>query len=338
MTHSFQTDVSLKLLNTFGIEALAARLLEIHSAEQLREQLPLGSPPALILGGGSNVLLTGDVPGLVLLNRIMDIEVVEWAERSVVVSAGSGENWHDFVTWCLRADLGGVENLSLIPGTVGAAPIQNIGAYGVELRDTFEKLEAVELATGRLRTFTAAECRFGYRDSVFKGALKGKYFITRVFLRLTRAPYHVLKLDYGALHALLDRPADKPPTIRDVSEAVIRIRRKKLPDPAHLGNAGSFFKNPIITRSRYEVLLERYPDLVAYPAGAAVKIPAGWLIERCGWKGRRIGRVGCYEKQALVLVNYGGASGAEVEALARRIAASVEAAFGIRLEPEVNIL
>lgn len=339
MTPTIRTDVSLTRLNTFGVAARAARFLEIGSATDLQQHLPLETPPALILGGGSNILLTGDVPGLVLYNRILGIDVVESEESSVVVAAGSGENWHGFVQWCLQRDYGGLENLSLIPGTVGAAPIQNIGAYGVELQEVFVRLEALELATGRLHTFTAADCRFGYRDSVFKRELKGKFFITRVFLRLSRPSHHILRLDYGAVRSMLGDMGVKQPTIQDVSEAVIRIRTDKLPDPVSLGNAGSFFKNPVIDRAAFEALQRRFPDIVSYPAEeGAVKVPAGWLIERCGWKGRRFGRVGCYEKQALVLVNYGGATGAEVVALARRIAGSVEAAFGIRLEPEVNIL
>lgn len=339
MTRTIRTDVSLQTLNTFGVAARAARFLEVNSAVALQRYLPLDEPFRLVLGGGSNILLTGDVPGLVLYNRIRGLEVVESDRRTVVVAAGSGENWHAFVQWCLQHDFGGVENLSLIPGTVGAAPIQNIGAYGVELRDRFERLEAVELATGRRRTFSAADCRFGYRDSVFKRELKNKYFITRVLLRLSRSSHHALHLEYGAIRRVLAEMSIEHPTIQDVGAAVVRIRRAKLPDPAQLGNAGSFFKNPVIDLRTFEALKERFPDIVFYPAGEGrVKVPAGWLIERCGWKGRRIGRVGCYEKQALVLVNYGGATGEEIAGLARRIGESVEATFGIRLETEVNIL
>ena len=336
---TIRTDVSLQALNTFGVPARAARFLEVDSSAALPQYLPLDEPLRLVLGGGSNILFTGDVPGLVLYNRIRGVEVVESDRRSVLVAVGSGENWHAFVQWCLHRDYGGVENLSLIPGTVGAAPIQNIGAYGVELRDSFEQLEGFELATGRRRTFSAADCRFGYRDSIFKRELKNKYFITRVLLRLRRPPHHALHLEYGAIRRVLAEMGIDRPSIQDVGAAVVRIRRAKLPDPAQLGNAGSFFKNPVIDPPAFEALKKRFPDIVSYPVGEGqVKVPAGWLIERCGWKGRRIGQAGCYEKQALVLVNYGGATGAEIAGLAGRIADSVEATFGIRLETEVNIL
>lgn len=318
--------------------ALADRLLRITSADQLRKVLRDQEGPVLILGGGSNILFTDHVRALVLKNEIRGKQVVSEDEETVLVEAGSGENWHAFVLWCLEHAFGGVENLSLIPGTVGAAPIQNIGAYGIELSSVFEKLEAVELKSGTLRTFHRDECRFGYRDSIFKHALKGKYFITRIFLRLTKAPHHQVETSYGALRAALREMDIDRPTIQQVSQAVIQVRTSKLPDPEHLGNAGSFFKNPLITEEKLADLKTRFPDIVHYPAGEGmVKIPAGWLIEQCGWKGKRIGHTGCYEKQALVLVNYGGATGEEVLALARRIERSVKEKFGIRLEPEVNL-
>ena len=332
-------DVSLRAYNTFGVEAKAARYLEVATCEELRGLLPWQEGPLLLLGGGSNILLTGDVSALVIRNCIMGKEIIESGERSVLVGVGGGESWPAFVEWCVGHDFGGVENLSLIPGTVGAAPIQNIGAYGVEFREVFEKLEAVELATGRLRVFDEQDCRFAYRDSIFKQEGSGRFFVTRVYLRLSRAPFHRINTAYGAIRSTLEVMGIARPDIRQVSAAVVRIRKEKLPDPAVLGNAGSFFKNPVIPEPLATRLKMAYPGMVSYPAGEGmVKVPAGWLIESCGWKGFRHGNVGCYEKQALVLVNYGGASGKEIEELSRRIADSVKETFGILLETEVNII
>ncbi|MBK9335202.1 MAG: UDP-N-acetylmuramate dehydrogenase [Lewinellaceae bacterium] len=331
-------NTSLLPYNTFGIEARAARYAEVQSADALREALRQAPHPVLVLGGGSNVLFTRDWPGTVLRNNIRGIEVVRRFKNRVWVRIGGGENWHTFVQWAVAHHLGGVENLSLIPGSVGAAPVQNIGAYGVELKDVFVGLEAIELATGKSRHFSRPACRFGYRDSVFKKAEKGRYCITSVTLSLSTGN-HRINTSYGDIGKTLADMQISNPSIADVSAAVVRIRTAKLPDPARIGNCGSFFKNPEVPRSILEKIQQQYPALPHYglPNGT-VKIPAGWLIEQCGWKGKRTGNTGCYEKQALVLVNYGGATGQEVKTLAYAIIESVENTFGIQLEPEVNIL
>jgi UDP-N-acetylmuramate dehydrogenase len=329
---------SLQALNTFGISAKARYFVEAHTEAELRAAFQQNITPLLVLGGGSNMLLTRDFPGLVVKNNLLGKEIVEETSSHVLVRAGAGENWHEFVLWTLNRNLGGIENLSLIPGTMGAAPIQNIGAYGVELRDVFHRLEAMEIATGEVRTFTAADCQFGYRNSVFKHELKGKYCITRVYLQLTKAD-HRINTSYGAIQKTLAERGIGEPTIRDVSDAVITIRSSKLPDPAKLGNSGSFFKNPEIEPAQFDQLQQAFPDIVSYPgSNGKIKVPAGWLIEQCGWKGQRRGDAGCYEKQALVLVNYGSATGAEIWQLAQDIAGSVLKKFGIRLQPEVNVL
>ncbi len=336
---SIQRDVSLKPYNTFGIEATARYFAEIHSTTELQEVLESWEGPTpFVLGGGSNLLLTGTVDTLVLLNRITGKDVISERKGQAIVRSGAGEEWHEFVRWCIRHGLGGIENLSLIPGTVGAAPIQNIGAYGVELSDVFRRLEAVELQTGKLHEFRSADCRFGYRDSVFKSAFKGKYCITAVELKLTTEA-HRLNTSYGAIQQTLEAHHIAAPTIENLSDAVIAIRQSKLPDPKEIGNSGSFFKNPVVSRTKYEQLQAAYPEIPGYPQGAdEVKVPAGWLIDRAGWKGKRVGNTGSYEKQALVLVNHGGATGREIWALAEQIMADVERRYGIRLEPEVNVL
>ncbi len=327
---------SLKNYNTFGIDVKARYFVAVASVAELQEVLAENRQSVYLLGGGSNILLTSEVEGLVIKNNISGKEVVREDERSVMVSIGAGENWHGFVLWCLEHNYAGIENLSLIPGTVGAAPLQNIGAYGVELEDVFEKLEAVELETGKVKTFTGKECQFGYRNSIFKRALKGKYCITKVFLRLSKIPQ--INLSYGALRKLFAQKGIQNPSIREVSDAVIDIRRSKLPDPDELGNAGSFFKNPEIGKTQFEPLQKRFPGIVYYPLPeGGFKIPAGWLIEKAGWKGKRVGDAGCHANQALVLVNYGKATGMELKKLAGQITDSVEAMFGIRLKPEVNI-
>ena len=329
---------SLLPFNTFGIEARTAHFTEVHSVDELREALRRTEPRVLILGGGSNVLFTQDWPGTVIRNAIRGIEVVRRFKNRVWVRVGGGENWHGFVQWAVGQNFGGVENLSLIPGSVGAAPVQNIGAYGVELKDVFVGLEAVELSTGRLRYFSRPACRFGYRDSVFKQAEKGRYCITSVTLSLSTGR-HRIHTGYGDISKTLADMGVTQADIADVSAAVIRIRSSKLPDPARIGNCGSFFKNPEVPRAIYEKIRQTRPAAPHYdlPDGR-VKIPAGWLIEQCGWKGKRVGNTGCHDKQALVLVNHGGATGAEVVALAHAIIESVEKTFGVRLEPEVNIL
>lgn len=329
---------SLLPYNTFGLEVAADNFTEVFDTEALQQALQSGLRPVLILGGGSNLLLTRDVPGLVIKNAIGGIQLIDSEGDLAKIKVGGGVVWHDFVVWAVSNGYGGVENLSLIPGTVGAAPVQNIGAYGVELKDVFVELEAVELSTGEVHTFGHASCRFGYRDSVFKHEHKNKYCITAVTFALTRNEHH-LHIAYGDIQKTLEANAVSQPDISDVSRAVIQIRSSKLPDPAKIGNCGSFFKNPETDRSVLEKIRQSHPHVVAYdlPDGR-VKIPAGWLIEQCGWKGKRVGNTGCYEKQALVLVNYGGATGAEVKDLAYAIIDSVEKTFGIRLEPEVNIL
>lgn len=332
-----QSRVSLQAHNTFGLPAVAMRYLPVFREEDLLAVLAEEEAPYCVLGGGSNILLTRDPEALVLHNRIPGIERVGEEAGSVLLRVGGGEVWHELVRWALRHDLGGLENLSLIPGSVGAAPIQNIGAYGAELAQVLEGLEAIELRTGELRVFDAEDCRLDYRMSRFKAEDKGKYFISRVYLRLHKPP-HRLNLSYGAIRQTLEARGIAGPGIRDVSEAVIHIRRSKLPDPARLGNSGSFFKNPELAAGAFAALQAEYPEVPHYPLpDGRVKVPAGWLIEQCGWKGYRRGDAGCYEKQALVLVNFGQATGEEIWALARDIRSSVEDAFGIRLEPEVNV-
>jgi len=333
-----EENYNLQALNTFGIAANARYFAEAHSEADLREAFQLQIQPMLILGGGSNLLLTQDFEGLVIKNAISGKTIIEETDTHAIVRVGAGENWHQFVLWCLDQDLGGVENLSLIPGTVGAAPIQNIGAYGVELKDVFHHLEAMEVATGNMHTFSHAECRFGYRDSVFKNKLKGKYCITQVYLKLTKLA-HQLNTSYGAIRETLAAHDVTEPTIRDISNAVIDIRSSKLPDPAKIGNSGSFFKNPEIPVEQFTELQQRFPHIISFPgSNGKIKVPAGWLIEQCGWRGTRRGDAGCYDKQALVLVNYGNAKGEEIWRLAQDIVASVQDTFGITLSPEVNII
>ncbi|MCB0517607.1 MAG: UDP-N-acetylmuramate dehydrogenase [Lewinellaceae bacterium] len=326
----------LKRLNTFGLNAFAERFCEVKSVEELAAAA-LPPPGSLhILGGGSNILLTADLPGLVIKNNIGGINIFEEDDDSAIVAAGGGVGWHELVLWSLHKNLGGLENLSLIPGSVGAAPIQNIGAYGVELKDVFHQLDAFELATGNMVSFDAQSCRFGYRDSVFKNECSGKYCITKVFLKLSK--HHQLRLEYGDIRRTLEEMNIADPTIQDVSKAVIHIRQSKLPDPEAIGNAGSFFKNPEIMEGQLLDLQKKFPGMVHYPTPTGTwKIPAGWLIEQAGWKGKRFGDAGCHTRQALVLVNYGNARGAEILDLARRIQESVVAMFGIHLSPEVNI-
>ncbi|MFM2134754.1 MAG: UDP-N-acetylenolpyruvoylglucosamine reductase [Bacteroidota bacterium] len=334
------THASLKGYNTFGLDVYADRFVPIATLEEAREVLQderFRQLPRLVLGGGSNILFTRDFHGLVVLNLISGISVIREDDTHVFVRAGAGENWHHFVRHTVEHGWGGLENLSLIPGTVGAAPIQNIGAYGVEIKDTFNELEALDLSDGSTRTFSAADCAFGYRDSIFKGAEKGRYLITHVTFRLAKKP--VINTRYGAIEQELKEMGVANPGIREVSEAVIRIRRSKLPDPAMIGNAGSFFKNPEVPEAVYHSLKASYPDLPGYNAGPGrIKLAAGYLIEKCGWKGKVVGHVGMHEKQALVLVNHGGATGSELIEHARRVQTSVVDTFGVELEMEVNIL
>jgi UDP-N-acetylmuramate dehydrogenase len=326
---------SLKPFVTFGVEATCDHLYRVEDPEELKLAAQYLEQP-LVLGGGSNVLPIGDIHRNVLRMELKGIEIIKEEGNDVWIRASAGELWHQVVLWAVERDLGGIENLSLIPGTIGASPIQNIGAYGVELVSVFESLEAVEIGTGALRTFTKAECGFGYRDSVFKKEHKGKYIISSVTLRLKRES--TVNTTYGSIQAVLQERGITHPTIRDISNIVIEIRQSKLPDPGIIGNAGSFFKNPIIDSSLFESIKEKYPDLPGYPDPSGhTKIHAGWLIEKAGWKGKRFGDAGSYGKQSLVLVNYGNASGEEIWELAQQIIASVEQQFNITLHPEVNL-
>lgn len=331
-------NVSLLPYNTFGIDARAENFTEIHSADELKSALRSGISPVLILGGGSNVLLMDHVPGLVIKNAITGVKVLREFRHSVWVEAGGGVVWHDFVMWAIANKLAGVENMSLIPGTVGASPVQNIGAYGVELKDVFVRLKAMNLETGKMAVFSKNACRFGYRDSIFKGPGKGLYCIVSVVFSLKKEPHRV-NIAYGDIQKRLEENGITHPGIADVSHAVVQIRSSKLPDPSQLGNSGSFFKNPEVSGEVLDKIRHEFPEAPGFPLpGGKVKVPAGWLIEKCGWKGKRIGNTGSYERQALVLVNYGGATGAEVRNLAFDIIDSVERKFGIRLEPEVNMI
>lgn len=331
---------ALKSLNTFGIEASAACFSTFSSVQELTSILSepqVRDMNKLILGGGSNILFTQNFDGLVLKNNIKGIRVVSENAQEVLLQAGAGEVWHDLVMHAVHQNMGGLENLSLIPGTVGASPIQNIGAYGVELKDVFESLEALDIQSLNLKKFSISECDFGYRDSVFKNKLKGKFVITSVTFRLQKNPG--LNISYGAIKDTLQAAGIEAPTIQAVSDAVVQIRRSKLPDPAVIGNAGSFFKNPEIEESQFLELKKTYPDMPSYPTvPGKVKVPAGWLNEQCGWKGKTIGQAGVHKNQALVLVNYGGAKGADIKQLAKDIQASVLEKFGIAIETEVNIL
>lgn len=331
-------NVSLKPYNTFGLEAQAKFMVRFNTLDALQEVLTdekLRTEERFILGGGSNILLTRNIDGLVLKNEIGGMVAQEQTDGHVLVKAGAGVVWHDLVMFCITKGYAGIENLSLIPGNVGAAPMQNIGAYGVELKDVFHSLEALHLESGELRTFSASDCAFGYRESVFKRQLKGQFVITSVNLKLGKMAK--LNTSYGAIEQELETMGVSEPTIRDVSNAVIRIRQSKLPDPKVLGNAGSFFKNPVVPTAKYEELKQKYPGIPGYAAGEETKLAAGWLIEQCGWKGKVVGHTGSHAQQALVLVNYGGASGVEIFQLSEKIMQSVYDTFGVNLEREVNV-
>ncbi|WP_285834448.1 UDP-N-acetylmuramate dehydrogenase [Kangiella sp. TOML190] len=329
----------LKKLNSFGIEASCEQLVSFHSEAEISSWLALNNNQSerfFVLGGGSNLLLIGHVPYILLQANIQGVEYQEQGD-DVLVKAGAGVNWHQLVMQTLDKGYCGLENLSLIPGNVGAAPIQNIGAYGVELKDLFVELEAIELATGDKLVFAHQECDFAYRHSIFKGALKGQYIITSVSLKLSKIPK--LKLDYGPIRNELSHLSDSGITPKAVSEAVIKIRSSKLPDPEELGNAGSFFKNPIVSASSYQQLKQQFPELVAFEiADGRYKLAAGWLIDQAGLKGYRLGDAGVHKKQALVLVNYGDASGKDILSLARFVAKTIDEKFGVTIEPEVWIL
>lgn len=328
---------SLRDLNTFGLDCTCRNLLVFRSERELADLVAGVEGPIMVLGGGSNLLLPSHLDRTVLKNEITGMEVIDRQDDEVLVRVGGGESWHHLVLWAVDHGYGGVENLALIPGTVGAAPIQNIGAYGVELKDVMEYLEAVSLKDGATRRFMAEECGFGYRDSIFKREEKGRWAIVRVVFRLQCKP--VLSLSYGDIAKVLADKGIAEPGIRDVCEAVIAIRRSKLPDPAVIGNAGSFFKNPVLTTDAFKDLKSHWPEIPAYPQpDGSFKVPAGWLIEKAGWKGHRRGACGVHEKQALVLVNYGGATSEDLVRLADDIRRDIRERFGVDLEPEVNIL
>ena len=330
---------SLKSLNTFGIDVYAKEFSVIQSHQDLLDlisQRDLTKEKFLMLGGGSNVLFTKDFDGLLLKNEISGIEVINEDVQQVWIKVGAGVVWHEFVLHCIERGWGGLENLSLIPGTVGASPIQNIGAYGVEVKDLIVEVEGVDLVQKNTRTIKSQECEFAYRSSVFKTSLKNTFLITAVVFRLDKQPK--LKVEYGAIKDQLSKMKIDQPTIKDVSNAVISIRQSKLPDPNIIGNAGSFFKNPVVSAKKLDELKAIFPGIVSFPFGNEFKLAAGWLIEQAGWKGHREGNVGCHEKQALVLVNHGNASGAEVLQLAQKIQQSVYTKFGVELEMEVNVI
>jgi len=330
-----QQNISLKKYNTFGIQANAKRFVTVNSVNELSEIIKV-EKDIFLLGGGSNMLLTSDIEKLVVHLNLKGIIVNDTEKDDVFVTAEAGENWHEFVLWCISQNYGGLENLSLIPGNVGTSPIQNIGAYGVEIKDTFHQLEAIEIETGVHKIFKNEDCKFGYRNSIFKNELKNKYIIINVTFKLTKNK-HKTNTSYGAITTLLENK--EAPTIKNISDAVISIRQSKLPNPKEIGNSGSFFKNPIIDAISFKIIKEKYPEIPHYIiSNTEVKIPAGWLIEQCGFKGKRFGDTGVHNKQALVLVNYGNATGQEIYNLAQRIQKKVKESFNITLDIEVNVI
>jgi UDP-N-acetylmuramate dehydrogenase len=330
---------NLKSLNTFGLNVKAEKFIRVKKAEDLLDLFvnQVFNQKHLILGGGSNVLFKNDFKGIIIKNEIPGFKTIEEKDDNVLIEAGGGENWHEFVLKCIEQGWAGVENLSLIPGTVGAAPMQNIGAYGVEIKDTFKELTAFNLETGKFQVYSNEDCKFGYRQSIFKNELKGKYFICSVRFLLSKDSK--VNISYGAISNVLNEKGISKPSIKDVSDAVIEIRNSKLPNPKEIGNAGSFFKNPIVSKDKFEDILKEYNDIPSYPLDDnSVKVPAGWLIEKAGWKGKRVGNCGSHVRQALVMVNYGGASGEEIMNLAMEIKKDVKDKFGIELSPEVNFI
>ncbi len=330
-------NISLKEYNTFGVECYAKRFVSIESFYQL-QQLLKNEHDVFLISGGSNMLLTKNIDKLVVLINIKGISIDQENENAVHLTVNAGENWHEFVLWCISQDFGGLENLSLIPGNVGTCPIQNIGAYGVEVKDTITKVEALEIETGKLITFSNADCNFGYRNSIFKNEAKGTYVLTAVSFRLTKNT-HQLNTSYGAIETALEEQNISNPTIKNISDAVIAIRKSKLPDPKEIGNSGSFFKNPVISTKQFLELQKEFPTIPSYKiTKTETKVPAGWLVEQSDFKGKRFGDAGVHKKQALVLVNYGDASGKEILELAEKIQETVFKNFQISLEIEVNII
>ncbi|MFL2582638.1 MAG: UDP-N-acetylmuramate dehydrogenase [Flavobacteriales bacterium] len=334
-----ESDVSLKNFNTFGIDVSSKLFSQAENEDHVRnviQSTEFMRNSSLILGGGSNLLFTKNFDGIVLRNHIQGIEVIEETKEYVLVKVGGGVVWHDFVLHCIKKGWHGVENLSLIPGNVGASPMQNIGAYGVEIKKVFHELEAIHLQTGEIHYFNNSACEFGYRESVFKNKLKGQYLISRVIYKLSKKGNYTIS--YGAIEKQLESMGVQELSAKSISDAVIAIRQSKLPDPKKIGNSGSFFKNPIVDKSTYHMVKSNFPDVVAYSAGKGfMKLAAGWLIEKAGWKGKTFDNYGVHKHQALVLVNYGGASGKEIYDLSAEILDSIKEKFGVQLEREVNI-
>ena len=339
LTMQIQENLSLKPYNTFGIDATTKYFVPFSNVTGLQEILnsKLSQNSQLVLGGGSNILFTKDFDGIVLKNDIKGIEIVKEDEEHIYLEAGAGENWHQFVLHCVQNNYAGIENLSLIPGNIGASPMQNIGAYGVEVKDVFHELEAFHKQDKTTQKFALKDCGLSYRESVFKNKFKDQFIITSVTYRLNKKPS--FNTSYGAINQELEKMGVKELSIQAISQAVINIRTAKLPDPSEIGNAGSFFKNPVIVNEQFSEIKKAFPGIVAFPSGANhAKLAAGWLIEQCGWKGYRKGDAGCFEKQALVLVNYGTASGKEIFDLSEEILRSVQKTFGVILEREVNVI
>lgn len=336
---NIQNNFSLKAYNTFGIEAKAKQFVAVHSTEELKKILQENqNEPKFILGGGSNMLLTQDIQALVIHIDLLGKKVVHDDEDFVWVESMAGENWHDFVLWTIDQNFGGLENMSLIPGNVGTTPVQNIGAYGTEIKDTFVSCEAINIKTQEMKTFTKEACHFGYRESIFKNEVKDQYIITSVVFKLSKRN-HKINISYGDITKELEKQNVAIPTLKDVSNAVIAIRQSKLPDPKELGNSGSFFKNPIISKADYDKIKALHPEMPHYIVSETeVKVPAGWLIEKAGFKGKRFGDAGIHKNQALVLVNYGHATGQEILNVSKDIQATIFKQFGISIEAEVNVI
>ncbi|MFM2369041.1 MAG: hypothetical protein RL619_1341 [Bacteroidota bacterium] len=330
---------SLKKHNTFGIEAKAKRFVAVHSSEDLKTILQQNkSCEKFILGGGSNMLLTKDIDALVIHIDLKGKKIIDENDDFVWVESQAGENWHEFVLWTIDQNFGGLENMSLIPGNVGTTPVQNIGAYGTEIKDTFISCKAMAIENQEIKTFTKEECHFGYRESIFKNEAKDQYVITSVVFKLTKRN-HKINTSYGDIMSELEKNNIANPTLKDVSNAVIAIRQSKLPDPKELGNSGSFFKNPILLKSDFEKIQQQFPEMKFYDVSETeVKVPAGWLIEQAGFKGKRFGDAGIHKNQALVLVNYGNATGKEILNISKDIQETIFKTFGIRIEAEVNVI
>ena len=336
---TLHSNFSLKNYNTFGIEAKAKQFIAVHSLDELKTVLVENpTEKKFILGGGSNMLLTQDINALVIHIDLKGKKIIDENDDFVWVESQAGENWHEFVLWTIDQNFGGLENMSLIPGNVGTTPVQNIGAYGAEIKDHFISCQAISIANQEVRTFQNEECRFGYRESIFKNEVKDQYIITSVVFKLTKRN-HKINTSYGDILGELEKNNIQKPSLKDVSNAVIAIRQSKLPDPKELGNSGSFFKNPIVPKSDFEKIHQRFPEMKYFEVSATeVKVPAGWLIEQAGFKGKRFGDAGVHKNQALVLVNYGNATGQEILAVSKDIQETVFTTFGIRIEAEVNVI